>query len=156
MTSFSRLIGALTTAEVEFVLIGGLALISRGGTRTTQDLDLVYERGSANLERLVTALQPLRPRLRGAPAELPFFFDARTLKSGLNFTLVTDFGEVDLLGEVTGLGGYAAALAKSSVLPMFGHQVRVLDLEGLEQSKRAAGRAKDLIDLETIASLKRR
>lgn len=155
MTGFARLIGALVDAQVDFVLIGGVALVARGGARLTNDVDVVYSRDKANLERLVTAVGPLHPRLRGAPADLPFFFDARTLQSGLNFTLVTDAGELDLLGEVTGLGGYSQAVAVSSVLPLFGRDVRVLDLDGLEKSKRAAGRAKDLLDLELIAALKK-
>jgi hypothetical protein len=61
---------------------------------------------------------------------------------------------LDLLGEVAGLGGYDAALPASSVLTLFGQDVRVLDLDALEQSKRAAGRAKNLLDLEVIAALK--
>lgn len=155
MTSFPRLIGALVDAEVRFVLIGGVALVARGGSRVTQDVDVVYDRAPDNLERLVKAIAPLHPRLRGAPPDLPFFFDARTLRSGLNFTLVTDAGELDLLGEVTGLGGYTQALEVSSTMPLFGRDARVLDLSGLEQTKRAAGRAKDLLDLELIASLKK-
>jgi len=155
VTAFAKLVEVLITGKVDFVLIGGVALVARGGARVTQDLDLVYARDAANLDRLVAAIQPLHPRLRGAPPELPFLFDARTLKSGMNFTLVTDAGELDLLGEVTGLGGYSSALPVSSELTLFGHSVRVLDLDGLERTKRAAGRAKDLLDLEMIAKLRR-
>ncbi len=155
MTLFGKLIGALSDAGVEYIVVGGVALISRGGSRLTNDLDVVYERSGGNLDRLVAALAPLHPRLRGSPADLPFFFDARTLRSGLNFTLVTNAGEIDLLGEVTGLGAYDAILGNSTVLTLFGRDVRVLDLDGLERSKRAAGRAKDLLDLELIAALKK-
>lgn len=155
MTNFGKLLATLVDGEVEFIVIGGVALVSRGGSRVTNDLDVLYERGKANLERLASAVSPLHPRLRGAPAELPFFFDSRTLKSGLNFTLVTDLGELDLLGEVTGLGDYAAGVPLSTRLSLFGKDVRVLDLEGLEMTKRAAGRAKDLLDLELIAALKK-
>jgi len=79
MTSFSKLIAALTDSRVRFVLIGGVALIARGGARVTNDLDLVYDRATDNLENLVSALGPLHPRLRGAPPDLPFLFDTRTL-----------------------------------------------------------------------------
>lgn len=155
MTSFSKLIAALTDSRVRFVLIGGVALIARGGARVTNDLDLVYDRATDNLENLVSALGPLHPRLRGAPPDLPFLFDTRTLRSGLNFTLISDAGEIDLFGEVAGLGGHREALSVSTALSLFGRDVRVLDLDGLESTKRAAGRAKDLIDLETIAALKK-
>jgi hypothetical protein len=152
--AFGRLFGALTAAGVRFVVIGGVALVARGGARLTNDLDIVYDRAADNLERLVRAVGPLHPRLRGAPADLPFFFDVRSLRSGLNFTLVTDAGELDLLGDVAGLGGYVEALASSSTVALFGHDVALLDLDGLERTKRAAGRAKDLLDLETIRALR--
>jgi hypothetical protein len=139
---------------VKFVVIGGVALVARGGARLTEDLDLVYDRSPENLQRLVNAVAPLHPRLRGAPPELPFFFDERTLRSGLNFTLTTDLGDLDLLGEAAGLGGYAEALTSSSPAQLFGRDVHVLSLDGLERTKRAAGRVKDLLDLETIRALR--
>ncbi len=154
MTQFARLLKALHSEQSEFIVIGGVALVSRGGSRLTNDLDVVYARGASNLDRIVKAIGPLHPRLRGAPAELPFFFDERTLRSGLNFTLVTDAGELDLLGEATGLGGYDAIKPLSTVLTLFGFDVQVLGLDGLERSKRAVGRVKDLLDLELIAALK--
>ena len=45
-----------------------------------------------------------QPYLRGAPPGLPFRWDDRTLKAGLNFTLTTTLGDLDLLGEVAGGG----------------------------------------------------
>jgi hypothetical protein len=153
-TAFAKLLAALTSEGVRFVVIGGVALVARGGARLTHDLDLVYDRAPENLPRLVRAVAPLHPRLRGAPAELPFFFDERTLRSGLNFTLTTDAGDLDLLGEVPGLGGYGEACACSSPVTLFGFDVELLDLDGLERTKRAAGRAKDLLDLETIRALR--
>jgi hypothetical protein len=154
-TAYARLVEALVDAGVRFVVIGGVALVARGGARLTQDLDVVYDRAPDNLDRLVVAVGPLHPRLRGAPPELPFFFDARTLRSGLNFTFVTDAGELDIFGEVAGLGGYLEAEAASSIVTLFGRDVRLLGLDGLERTKRAAGRAKDLLDLETIRALQR-
>ena len=154
-TAYARLVDAIVDAGVRFVVIGGVALVARGGARLTQDLDVVYDRAPDNLDRLVAAVGPLHPRLRGAPPELPFFFDARTLRSGLNFTFVTDAGELDIFGEVAGLGGYLEAEAASSIVTLFGRDVRLLGLDGLERTKRAAGRAKDLLDLETIRALQR-
>ncbi|MGH6610899.1 MAG: hypothetical protein ACRECQ_11665 [Burkholderiaceae bacterium] len=156
MTDIERLLDALTAAGVDFVVVGGVALVLRGSSRTTVDLDLCYGRDRDNLTRLVDALTPYHPRLRGAPPELPFVWDDRTLASGLNFTLTTDLGDIDILGEVSGLGDHARVAAKSSALTVGRSNVVVLDLEGLEKSKRAAGRAKDLIDLAEIAEIRRR
>ncbi len=155
-TDFAKLIQALVDAGVRFVVIGGVALVARGGTRITRDLDVCYARDIDNLEALATALQPLQPTLRGAPADLPFIWDARTLRSGLNFSLSTTAGAIDIMGEVPGLGMYPDLAECSSVLRAFDRDVPMLDLAGLERAKRAAGRAKDLIDLEEIAALKRR
>lgn len=150
-----RIVEALAAVGARYVILGGVAMTLHGSARATFDLDLCYDRARDNLQRLADALAPLHPRLREFPPELPFFFDESTLRSGLNFTLRTDAGDLDLLGEVTGLGGYDDALAASQVTTLYEHEVRVLTLEGLERCKRAAGRAKDLLDLETIAALRR-
>ena len=83
-------------------------------------------------------------------------WDARTLASGLNFTLTTDVGDVDILGEITGLGGFDEALASSTELDIAGTPTRVLTLDGLERTKRASGRAKDLLDLAEIGEIRKR
>lgn len=75
-----------------------------GSARVTQDLDICYARDDENLRRLSQALAPYSPTLRGAPPELPFRLDPPTLRAGLNFTLQTAAGDVDLLGEVSGVG----------------------------------------------------
>jgi hypothetical protein len=152
---FREIIDTLVRADVRFVLIGGVALVLRGSSRLTVVLDVCYARDADNLARLAAALAPLHPRLRGAPENLPFFWDARTLRSGLNFTLKTDLGDVDLLGEVTGLGGYESVASLATEQEVAGLRIDVLSLEGLERAKRAAGRVKDLLDLEEIAELKR-
>jgi hypothetical protein len=155
MTDFQKLLEALSQAGVRFVIVGGVAMVARGSGRTTVDLDICYARDPENLSRLADVLAPLHPTLRGAPKDLPFLWDDLTLRSGLNFTLDTDAGDIDLLGEVTGIGGYDQVVALSSELEIFDTTCRVLDLDGLERTKRAAGRVKDLLDLAEIARLKK-
>ncbi len=156
MTDVQRILDLLTQAGVEFAVVGGVALVLRGSTRVTIDLDLCYARTPANLERLAAALTAYRPRLRGAPEDLPFLWDALTLRSGLNFTLTTDLGDLDLLGELPGVGGFEQVAAGSSTLEVGGLSVLVLDLDALARSKRAAGRAKDLLDLAELAEIRKR
>lgn len=153
MTDFAKLFTALADEHVEFVVVGGLAVISHGHVRATLDLDVCYARTPENLERLVRALAPLRPTLRGAPPELPFFWDVRTLRNGLNFTLTTTAGDIDLLGEVTGLGGYGEIALRAETVDLYGAAVRIMSLTDLIRSKAAAGRAKDLVDLEALRAL---
>jgi len=156
VTDVQRLLDALAAGGVDFVVVGGVAMVLRGSTRATVDLDLCYARDRENLRRLASALAPFNPRLRGAPPELPFLWDDLTLASGLNFTLTTDLGDVDVLGEIPGVGDYAQVAAGASAMTVGESRIAVLDLDALERSKRAAGRAKDLLDLAEIAEIRRR
>ncbi len=140
----------LVDGGVRFVLIGGAAAMVHGAARLTQDVDVVYDRESENLERLAVALAPLEPYLRDVPAGLPFQLDVATLERGLNFTLTTALGPLDLLGEITGGGTYADLRRHTIEIEAFGVHLRCLDLPALIKAKRAAGRPKDL---EAIAEL---
>jgi hypothetical protein len=150
MTRFGELLRALSISRVEFLVVGGVAAVAHGSVRGTQDLDVLYARDRTNLARIVEALAPLEPYLRGAPAGLPFRLDVPTLEAGLNFTLTTRLGWIDLLGEIAGGGTYETLLPESSVIQAFGVNVRVLRFNALIAAKRAAGRPKDL---EAIAEL---
>ena len=150
MTDFAGLLAALTNAGVEFIIVGGFAATAHGSAHVTVDLDVVYGRAPENVDRLARALEPLRPYLRGAPPGLPFTFDADTVTRGLNFTLSTAAGDLDLLGEAAGGGTYEALLPRSDVRALLGLECRFVDLPTLIHLKRAAGRPKDL---ERIAEL---
>lgn len=150
MTDFEALLRRLAGSGVEFILVGGYAATAHGSPRVTVDLDVVYGRDPRNLECLAAALADLEPYPRGAPSGLPFRLDAETLRRGLNFTLKTRLGDLDLLGEVAGGGSYASLLEKSIEIEPFGIRLRCLDLATLIATKRAAGRPKDL---ESIAEL---
>ncbi|MDQ2665454.1 MAG: hypothetical protein M3Z05_05530 [Gemmatimonadota bacterium] len=150
MIPLERFLTALHGGGVEFVIIGGVAAQAHGSARVTQDLDVCYNRTDDNLRRLVRALSPYGPYLRGAPPGLPFSFSVATIRAGLNFTLTTEIGDIDLLGEVTGGGGYDQMAAHSVEVDAFGFTTRVISLPWLIHVKRAAGRPKDL---EVIAEL---
>jgi hypothetical protein len=152
MTDFKALLRLLSESGIQFIVVGGAAATAYGSARLTLDLDVVYGRGPENLNRIVAALAPHHPYLRGAPPGLPFVWDQDTLQRGLNFTLTTRLGDIDLLGEIAGGGGYEQLLADTLVLRPFGIECRCLTLERLMSSKRAAGRPKDL---EAIAELER-
>ncbi len=152
-TDFRHLLGLLIGGEVEFIVIGGVAATVHGSARLTNDLDVVYRRTDENIERLVLALAPHEPYLRGAPPGLPFRWDFQTVKKGLNFTLITRGGAIDLLGEVTGGGSYEQLLPFIVKKEFWGHTFQCLNLEKLIVVKRAAGRPKDfeaVAELETL------
>lgn len=150
MTKFGQLLRRLAEFDVDFILVGGIAAIAHGAARATYDLDVVYSRDPENLQRLADALEDLSPYLRGAPPGLPFRLDKTTLAQGLNFTLTTDWGELDLLGEITGGGGYDDLLPDTVPATIFGVECQCLDLQRLIEVKRAVGRPKDF---EVIAEL---
>jgi len=150
VTEFTRLLETLVGNDVRFIVVGGVAATVHGSARLTQDLDVVYARDETNLSRLVDALSPLQPYLRGAPEGLPFAFDVETLAAGLNFTLTTTLGDLDLLGEITGGGGYEKLVGDAIVVQLDEVDFLCLALQRLIDVKRAAGRPKDL---ETIAEL---
>lgn len=150
MTDFARLLGSLHKTGVEYIIIGGVAATVHGSSRLTQDVDVCYARTDANLDRVVRALRPLEPYLRGAPRGLPFAWSAATLRAGLNFTLTTVAGDIDLFGEVTGGGTYDDLIDHTIDVTLFAHRTKCLDLDWLIATKRAAGRPRDL---EAIAEL---
>ena len=150
MTHFRELLQLLSTSRVEFIVVGGVAAFAHGAARVTLDLDLVYRRNPENLARIVEALAPIHPYPRGAPDGLPFKWDARTVGFGINFTLRTDMGFLDLLGEITAGGTYDELLPHTRVIDVYEMPCRCLELEELIRVKRAVGRPKDF---EAVAEL---
>jgi hypothetical protein len=148
------LLKILRQAEVELIVVGGVAATIHGSARLTQDLDVVYRRTPENLRRLASALRDHSPYLRGAPPGLPFLWDEETIWRGLNFTLTTDLGDLDLLGEITGGGVYEDLLPDSRPVAAFGIEFYCLILTRLIQVKRAAGRPKDLEAISELEALR--
>ena len=146
----AKFVQLLASSGINFIVVGGWAAIIHGSARTTQDFDVVYERSRTNIEKLASALAALHPYLRGAPPGLPFKWDLATIRNGLNFTLTTDLGDFDLLGEIAGGGAYYDLLPNSVEVAVFQTRCRCLNLDQLIQTKRAAGRPKDL---EVVAEL---
>ena len=86
---FSLILRTFAEAKIDFIVVGAIAVIAQGIILTTDDVDVVYSRARENLTRIVAALTPFEPYLRGAPLGLPLHLDERTLRNGLNFTFET-------------------------------------------------------------------
>jgi len=159
MVKVEELIPLLHKNNIKFIIIGGQAAVLQGSGFVTADIDFCYSRDKNNLENIVIALSPFKPTLRGADKNLPFIFDPKTLEMGMNFTFSTDIGDIDLLGEVTGIGNYEDTLKYSETLDIYNLPCKVLTLEGLIISKKASTRQKDLIvlkELEAILEIQKR
>lgn len=144
----------LVSHGVRFVLIGGYAAAIRGSPVITGDVDVCYARDDENLERLAAALQQLGATLRGAPPEVLFRLDARTLKAGDHFTFSTSAGPLDCLGTPAGTDGFADLDASATDEDLDGLVVRVASVDDLIRMKRAAGRPQDKIAVEWLAALR--
>jgi hypothetical protein len=145
---------SLTDHGVRFVLIGGFAGAVRGSPMITGDLDICYARDDQNLERLASALRDLHATLRGAPADVPFRLDARTISAGDHFTFSTSLGPLDCLGTPSGTEGFADLDVAATDEDLDGLTVRVASVDDLIRMKRAAGRPKDLIAVEWLGALR--
>lgn len=153
-TDFEKLVQLLSAAGVEFIIVGGVAAFAHGSATSTQDLDVVYQRTAENVRRMVSALAAHSPYPRDTPPGLPFQWDDRTVKLGLNFTLDTDLGFIDLLGEITGGGSYHQLLSHTVEMELFGVNCRCLNLDELIRVKRAAGRPKDFNAVAELEALR--
>lgn len=140
---------------VEFLVIGGQAAVLHGSPLPTFDVDLCYRRTAGNLERLAAALKEIHPTLRGAPPDLPFRLDARSLALGANFTFDTDLGPLDLLAWIEPLGTYESLIARAERIDLGSVRVSVISLDDLLAIKRHINRPKDQVAALQLEALKR-
>jgi hypothetical protein len=149
MTEFQKLILLLDEFEIEYILIGGLAASVHGSARFTSDIDILYKRNKENIVKIVSALKNIKPYLRGAPKGLPFLLEEKTLEAGLNFTLTTELGYLDLFAEIPG-GKYDEVIQETFLVDVFEKKIICVNLKELIRLKKASGRPKDF---EAIAEL---
>lgn len=138
---------------MRFVIIGGVAARLLGSPTITRDLDLCYARDTANLVALASALHELGATLRGAPLGLPFKLDAGTLVKGDAFTFSTDLGPLDILAVPGGTTGFDQLETNALTFVLDDLTVRSASIDDLILMKRAAGRAKDRIELEILSAI---
>lgn len=151
-----ELLQRLTVREVDFVVVGGVAVILQASPRFTKDLDICYATEQVNLDRLGSVLIELGARLRGVDEDLPFVPDGRALRHTQILTLTTVDGGLDLLVDPDGSPGYPALRRRADQIDIDGIVVRVASIEDLIAMKRAAGRPQDLFDLESLEIARRR
>jgi hypothetical protein len=149
-----RVFRTLDRHGVLFVLIGGLGARLHGSPTVTNDTDICYERSPENLGRLAAALRQLGAKLRGAPEDVPFQLDAATLAAGDHFTFTTKAGNLDCLGVPAGVGGFDELQREANSFDVDGLKVDVASIDDLIRMKRAAGRPKDLVEIEVLAAVK--
>jgi hypothetical protein len=149
-----RALRELSAGGVRYVVIGAFAGRLLGSPTLTRDLDICYARDPANLEALAGVLRRLHARLRGVERNVPFRVDARALAAGDAFTFVTDAGDLDVLGTPAGTAGYEDLAGSAKPTELDGLTVLVAGIDDLIRMKRAAGRPKDLVEVEILGALR--
>jgi hypothetical protein len=152
----AEILNRLVRGGVQFVVIGGLAAQAHGSPSLTYDLDICYERGADNLERLATVLADVVAVRRGLPESAPSLppLDRRTLRAGGLFNLTTRFGDLGLLADPDPRLDYETLARNATVATVYGSAILVASLPDLIAIKRAAGRPKDRIELEILGALR--
>jgi hypothetical protein len=129
--------------EVEFVVVGGFAAVAHGVSLPTQDIDVCCRFTAANLLRLQEAIADLHPVHRMVPTRPALSLTKETCAGLRNLYLDTDWGQLDCLGEVLGVGSYEDVAAQSVPLELAGGVCRVLSIGALIRAKEAMGRQRD-------------
>ncbi len=153
MPTLTGLLQRLIAHKVAFVLVGGYAATVHGSTLVTRDVDVCCGFDEENLRRIHAALADLHPVHRMRP-DLPFVLTSDLPSTLKNLYLKTDWGSLDFLGEVKGVGNYAAVLTHSVWVELPIGECRVIDLNTLIQAKQAMGREHDLITVRQLQAIR--
>jgi predicted nucleotidyltransferase len=153
--STDQILRRLVERGVDFVVIGGIAGVLHGSARNTFDLDICFATDDANLVALGEVLIALGARLKGVQEDVPFVPDARTLRGVELLTLVTSWGELHVLARPPGAPAYRDLRRNADRYDLGGFNVSVASIDDLIAMKHAAGRAKDLLDIEELEAIKR-
>jgi predicted nucleotidyltransferase len=149
-----RIFRSLNSAGVRYVVIGAFAGRILGSPTLTRDLDICYARDRVNVDGLAAVLRALHAHLRGVEEAVPFILDGRSLAAGDAFTFSTDAGDLDILATPQGTAGYDDLAATATTTDIDGLPVQVASIDDLIRMKRAAGRPKDLVELEILGALR--
>ena len=149
--AFDELLRRLVEADVEFVLIGGLAVNAWGVVRGTKDVDVVVDPDPANLKAAAEVAVAAGGHVQRGEALLgtPFSIAAE-LASGQQTAIETDLGRLDVVQGLEGVPSFAELRPRASEAEVLGVNVAVCSLEDLRAMKQAAGRPRDLVDLEDL------
>jgi hypothetical protein len=150
-TAFDELLKGLAEAGAEFVLIGGLALNAWGVVRGTKDVDVVVAKNEGNLKRVAAVAVAAGGHVQRAESltgsELGI---AALLASDEQVVIETRFGKLDVVGGLDGVPSYIELRKRAVEAEVLGVSVWVCSRDDLRRMKSAAGRTRDLADLEDL------
>jgi hypothetical protein len=160
MQLFTRVIEALNSAGVQYVVVGGIATVLHGYVRLTGDVDLVLSLDPANVRNAVSALasigyQPMVPvnaNDLGDPAIRRVWIDEKGLIVLAFFDNRMPLVRVDVFAEPP--IAFELLLRDSTVRDLAGVPVRICSIDHLIEMKELAARGKDLDDIEHLKEIR--
>jgi hypothetical protein len=141
-SDFLKILRTLSEYKVDFIVVGGVCAVLHGAPMTTFDLDVVHARSADNLKRLLSALKTLDAYYRDRPGQR-LQPKLSHLASPGHQLLLTRFGPLDILGTIGNSLSYSDLITGTVQLQLDDLELRMLTLESLIDTKRAAGRDKD-------------
>jgi hypothetical protein len=144
----------LKNAGLDFVIIGGVSVVFHGVPLATFDLDICCPFGEHNLKKIEAAVRDLHPIHRLTANKLPLELTPHLCAELKNLYLQTDFGKLDCLSEVAGLGNFDDVLRQSVVADFSYGQYRFLTLDALIRAKDATGRERDVLAAKELRRIK--
>ena len=154
MNDINRLFQRLCDAEIDFVIVGGFAATLHGSSLVTRDLDVCAILSNANVEKLRHALRDLRPTHRLTSQKLSFLDNPDPGVEVRNLYLSTEFGPVDVMSSILGVGDFDQVRAASISVELFGRPCRVISLDDLIRAKEALGRDKDRLAAQELRAVR--
>lgn len=146
------LLATLDRHDVEYTVIGGIAVQVHGHRRTTKDLDVIPAPDEQNLERVMHALAELEARPRDIPGgRLPTAQQLAT--APVVPPLTTRHGELHILRDVPGAPCYADLRARALVIELRGISIAIAGLDDLIAMKRASHRPSDIRDIAVLTQI---
>lgn len=155
MQTLQHILHRLADSGVDLVGGGGYAGVLHGSSLVTRDLDVCAVRSPATVERLREVLGDLHPQHRLTPQKPCFLQVPKPGEAVQNLHLQTDWGAVDFLSSILGVGDFERLKTKAEAFEIAGRKCRLIALEDLIAAKEAMGREKDLLarkELHAIAA----
>jgi predicted nucleotidyltransferase len=153
MHNFGALLSRLAEAGLEFVIVGGYAAVSHGSSYVTKDVDICLVFSEENVAKLRVALRDLNPQHRMAPQRLSFLDVPPPGTPLQNLYLRTDWGIVDILSSVLGVGDFSRLKERAETVEVDGRRFALISLDDLIRAKEAMGREKDLLTAKELRAI---
>jgi len=156
MAALESLLERLIQRQLEFVIVGGFAAMAHGASIVTQDVDICCPFNATNLKCLHDALADLHPYHRLTPNRLPLQITPENIGRLENLYLMTDWGQIDCLSRIKGIGEFEAVRTRSVEIQLAFGRCRVLGLDALIAAKLAIGETRDKLTVIQLQAIRER